>query len=159
MTEPSLVHDLLDDAAARSPEATAFTYAGQSMTYEQLAAASRTLATWLREHGLGRGDRLLIAVANHLYVPALLYAASRTGVVFSVVHEQVRGAVQRHILNDFAPSIVVSDEPHWREAATAQGAAAVAPSELEAAMRLRPADGDAPGPITVDPVCLIYTSG
>ncbi|WP_046728619.1 class I adenylate-forming enzyme family protein [Streptomyces humi] len=182
-TQPpaALLHELLDEAAARWPDRPAVTGPDRTVTYLELAAASRRVAHWLAGLGLRRGQRLLVGAQVSVTVPVLVYAASRLGVPFSLLHEQVRGEQLEHVLGDSEPSLLVSDfEPNRTTAAergvvaedlaavtarafgtedgtgpepAGQGPAAPLPAGPEPAAPL-PA-----GPLAVDPVCLIYTSG
>ncbi|MEU6847304.1 class I adenylate-forming enzyme family protein [Streptomyces sp. NPDC046716] len=156
-----LLHDLLDEAVAARPDAPAVSSAGRTLTYRELDAASRRLAAWLLEQGLERGDRLVVCAPGTVAQPALVYAASRVGVTFSLLHEQVRGVQLEHVLEDCEPALLVTDDAAAREAAHRRDVRTRSTAFLsEAAF----ADGPVPqgtprGPLAVDPVCLIYTSG
>ncbi|WP_329418031.1 acyl--CoA ligase (plasmid) [Streptomyces sp. NBC_00704] len=156
-----LLHELLDRAAARWPERPAVTSAGHTLSYRELDAASRRLAAWLHACGLRRGDRLVICAPGSTAQPALVYAASRAGVAFSLLHEQVHGIQFDHVLDDCEPALLVTDTPDSQAAAQRRGVR-TAGSQAVAAVAFAgsPAPRDQPpGPLTVDPVCLIYTSG
>lgn len=161
MTGGTLLHHVLDRAARQRPESPAFTCRGTCLTYGALHEASHRLAGWLSDRGLARGDRLVVAVAPDEHIPALLYAASRIGVVFVVVHDQTRSAVLDHVLTDCEPALVVADQPEWRSCATRLGIEVVDPGELATAGRHAPDTErrERLEPLAVDPACLIYTSG
>ncbi|TWV47503.1 acyl--CoA ligase [Streptomyces misionensis] len=156
-----LLHDLLDEAVATRPDAPAVSSADRTLTYRELDAASRRLAAWLLEQGLERRDRLVVCAPGSVVQPALVYAASRAGITFSLLHEQVRGVQLDHVLDDCEPALLVTDDDAAREAAQrrdirTQSTASLAQTAF--------ADGPVPertppGPLAVDPVCLIYTSG
>jgi acyl-CoA synthetase (AMP-forming)/AMP-acid ligase II len=164
------LHELLDAAESRWPDRPAISDAGTTLTHAEWAEHSRELAAGLRALGLGRGDRMVIAMtADGVFVPVLVFAAARLGVVFSVLHGQVRGVPLAHVLNDCEPALVVSDNSGVLADATARGIRGVTPDELRTARTARtalvtaPDEGDTrarpAGPLSVDPVCLIYTSG
>ncbi|MEU3255133.1 class I adenylate-forming enzyme family protein [Streptomyces sp. NPDC006997] len=156
-----LLHHLLDRAAAHWPDRPAVSSAGHTLGYRELDAASRRLTAWLGGLGLRRGDRLVICAPGSTAQPALLYAASRAGVAFSLLHEQVHGIQLDHVLDDCEPALLVSDEPAAREAADRRGIRTAASAEVAAvAFADTPPPTAVPsGPLPVDPVCLIYTSG
>lgn len=160
MAEPTLLHHFLDRAAGAFPDRSALTCGGATHTYRELDAASHRLTGWLRGRGLGRGDRLLIAAAPDSSVVALCYAASRLGVVFSVVHEDVKSANLRHVGADCQPRLIVSDNPDWTRV---PDATLVCPASLAAATgddgAGAAAGSGAADPLAIDPVCLVYTSG
>ncbi|UUU33619.1 acyl--CoA ligase [Streptomyces sp. CA-210063] len=185
---PHLLHHLLDGAAERAPQAPALSTRGGGLTYGELADASVRLAGRLRREGLGRGDRLVVKAEDGLGVAMLVYAASRIGAVFSVLHEQVRGGPLEHVLGDCEPRVLVSDDTEALRTAEGAGVTAVriedlvrtaldprepgahtaapqprahtAASQPRAHTAAPPTDPHGPGPLTtVDPVSLIYTSG
>ncbi|MFF7725825.1 class I adenylate-forming enzyme family protein [Streptomyces sp. NPDC008001] len=165
MTGPAtLLHDLLDAAGRRWPDRVAVSDDETSLTHAELARRSRTLATALHALGLRRGDRMVLALPTGTLIPALAFAASRLGVAFSVLHEQVRGVPLAHVLDDCRPALVVSDDDDALAAAAERGIAGVTPAGFDAAGpdggggHGQPAEGMA-GPLSADPVCLIYTSG
>ncbi|GGS81691.1 class I adenylate-forming enzyme family protein [Streptomyces badius] len=164
MARPAqLLHELLDEAAERSPRSVALSTSGSSLTYGDLAEASLRMAGRLRLEGLERGDRVVVTASDGLGIALLVYAASRLGAVFSVLHEQVRGRPLEHVLKDCEPALLVSDDP---EAARTAGLHEVSSLGIEELVRTAldrrtapaplPAD---PGTLAVDPVSLIYTSG
>ncbi|MFI2213992.1 class I adenylate-forming enzyme family protein [Streptomyces sp. NPDC020141] len=160
---PRLLHDLLDQAAARDPGAAALSTRDSGLGYGELAGASVRMAGLLRRRGLGRGERLVVKASDGLGVPILVYAASRLGLVFSVLHEQVAGGPLEHVLTDCEPALLVSDDPGDAPTAARSGVAFQPLTELvRAALDPRgdtdPAPPD-PGVLAVDPVSLIYTSG
>ncbi|WP_405006893.1 acyl--CoA ligase [Kitasatospora purpeofusca] len=158
---PELLHDLLDEAAARWPDRPAVTCHGLTVTYRELADASRRVATWLGELGLRRGQRLLVSAPSSTTVPALVYAASRLGVAFSLLHEQVQGKQLEHVLQDSGPTLIISDSV-LNQATAEQHCVGAEDLATATARAFDPegAQGPVPtAPLPVDPVCLIYTSG
>ncbi|MEU5417959.1 AMP-binding protein [Streptomyces sp. NPDC020667] len=163
---PQLLHELLDEAARNRPDGRALTTSTTSLTYAELASASAGAAETLRARGVRRGERVVVSADDGAVVAVLVYAASRLGAVFSVLHEQVRGAPLVHVLHDCEPALMVCDDP-----AAARTAAEHTVPFLDAGELLRtaladgapPADiprtAEAAAPLTVDPACLIYTSG
>ncbi|WP_215455730.1 class I adenylate-forming enzyme family protein [Streptomyces sp. ATCC 21386] len=185
---PHHLHQLLDLAAERDPRAAALsTSGGGVLSYGELAKASARLAGRLRREGVRRGDRLVVKAADGLGVATLVYAASRIGAVFSVLHEEVRGGPLEHVLGDCEPRVLVSDDPKALRTAAGAGVTAVRIEDLVRSARdpqspcadatgtphtptSHPSDGplplttdgpttDDPAPLTTDPVSLIYTSG
>ncbi|MEV1026114.1 class I adenylate-forming enzyme family protein [Streptomyces sp. NPDC050264] len=156
-----LLHHLLDEAAAATPDAPAVSSGDHTLTYRELDAASHRLAGWLQAQGLRRGDRLVVCAPGSVVQPALVYAAARAGITFSLLHEQVRGVQLDHVLDDCEPALLVTDDTDAREAARRRDVRA---QTTEALAAVAFADGPAPevappGTLAVDPVCLIYTSG
>jgi len=158
MTSAALLHDLLDEAAASHPDAPAITHEGRALSYRQLRDASLRLTGWLLAGGLGRGDRVVIATGNHVLVPALLYAVSRAGAVFVVVHHGLTAGALRHVLADCEPRLLVSQDPGARKIAAGLGIAAAGLEDVTAG-RASPPGATTWPVLSIDPACLIYTSG
>ncbi|MBG0852326.1 acyl--CoA ligase [Streptomyces spinoverrucosus] len=160
---PRLLHDLLDRAADRFPHAVALSTTGARVTYLELARASVRLAGRLHERGARRGDRVLVSASDGLGTALVVYAASRLGCAFSVLHEDVRHGALEHVLRDSEPVVMICDDPGAGRTAAEHHVPFLALTEL-----VRDAlDGEDPtaapfrdpGTLAVDPVCLIYTSG
>ncbi|MHC3470954.1 class I adenylate-forming enzyme family protein [Streptomyces sp. 7R007] len=154
---PHLLHDLLDDRIRR-PTAPAVTRGDRTLRYGELRDASLRLAGVLHSCGLRRGDRLFVTDCAHPYLPALLFAASRLGAVFTVVHEEVTGPVLRHILADCAPRLVVTGIEETGRAARDARIRHLTLDELYD-LPAGPVPTTSQLPLSVDPVCLVYTSG
>ena len=158
-----LLHELLDHAAERTPHSVALSSQGSSLTYAELADASARMAARLHQEGLRRGDRMVVTASDGIGITLLVYAASRLGAVFSVLHEQVRGAPLEHVVKDCEPGLLVSDDPEVAHTAvrhklTFLGLEELVRSALDDRAVTAPLPEDL-GPLTVDPVSLIYTSG
>ncbi|MFR9799993.1 class I adenylate-forming enzyme family protein [Streptomyces sp. MS06] len=160
---PVLVHDLLDRAAERDPQAVALSTSGACITYEEFSRASVRLAGSLHEAGVRCGDRVVVSAADGLGTAVLVYAVSRLGAVFSVLHEEVRGEPLEHVLRDCEPVLLVSDDADAGRTAAAHGVSFRLLTDLvrDALDDGRPVPDapKTPGTLAVDPVCLIYTSG
>lgn len=158
-----LLHDLVDHAARRWPDHAAVGMAAETLTHGQLARASERVASWLYRNGVRRGDRVVVVTPSDVLVPVLLYAASRIGAVFCLLHEQTRGGALGHVLADAEPALLVGAGGDAVEQASRHGVLTVDIAEARReAFSLGPAAVDgaqAPGPLPVDPMCLIYTSG
>ncbi|HTZ45352.1 MAG TPA: class I adenylate-forming enzyme family protein [Jatrophihabitans sp.] len=163
----TLMHHLLDDAAAEHPDAVAVARAGSEpaggpaqLTYAELAAAGGRIAGWLARRGVRRGDRVLLVLPNDPLVLALAYGCSRIGAVFSILNDQT--VILTHYLDDAEPALVVVTDPHRAAAATGERGIALAglAEVADVALGRAGVPGELPGPpLAVDPVCLIYTSG
>ncbi len=137
----TLLHEFLDRAARSRPDSLAVGHGDATLTYRELRQASRRIATWLHRQGVRRGDRVVVVVPVDLLMPALLYGCSRAGAVFSVLNPQSPEVAITHVVEDCEPVLVLRDLDEVRKAAAGGD------------------EEDVPGPIAVDPVCLVYTSG
>jgi amino acid adenylation domain-containing protein len=81
LADAALVHDLLRASAARQPDAVALIDAGRAVTYDALETRANRFANVLREAGVGRHDRVVIALDNGLDFVACYVGTLRTGAV------------------------------------------------------------------------------
>lgn len=153
-----VLHDLLDAAADVVADRPAVRHRGDALTYRELREVSCRLAGWLAELGVGRGDRVVVALPVDGLLPALVYACSRLGAPFVVLRAELPAIALAHVLDDCEPALLLSDREHGRALAAARGITCRGLDDV----RLGAASASplAPGrPLSVDPVCLIYTSG
>jgi acyl-CoA synthetase (AMP-forming)/AMP-acid ligase II len=154
-----MVHNLLHDPLEIAPPAAiAMAEKDRVIRYAELIPHSTTIAAWMYEAGIEPGDRVVISLSRKhaLDIPAFVYACSRVGAVFCVIHEHVLGAALEHVLADAEPALVVSDQPEVLDQAKARDIRVLpydtefdAPARHLALPRVEP---DAPA-------CMIYTSG
>ena len=74
-----LLHRMIDEAAARDPEADAARCNGASLSYGELAGRANGLARVLLESGLERGGRVAVLLGKGLEVPVAFYGALAAG--------------------------------------------------------------------------------
>jgi len=162
---PTLLHDLLDHRGMASAQAPALTHGNRTWTYGELARWSVAIAGWLREQGVGRGDRLVILGHNNCEAVPLIFAASRLGAVFVPVSDQLPARQLEHIVTDSGARLIVATS------AGASAAGRLTDVSVRDVAELPALPGKAwpgpPGPgtpgaapcLSIDPACLIYTSG
>lgn len=158
-----LLHELLDETAARVPSAPALSTAESTLSYRELAALTRRAARWLSLQGVRRGDRVVIAGAHRALAVALLYGCSRTGAIFSILHEQTTDRSLAHVLADAEPRILICDTDEAAQQALRHGVRGLHSDRVAEALEdvagLAADDGQPVPVLPVDPLCLIYTSG
>jgi long-chain acyl-CoA synthetase len=103
-----LVHELLTEAAARAPGATALAASGVSHTFGDVDQASDGLAAALQAAGVRRGDRVAIMGDNSAEVVVALFAALKAGGVFVVVNPSTKTDALAHVLVDSGARAVVA---------------------------------------------------
>ena len=72
----------IDNAAGRSPDKEAICCSGKSLTYEELALRSSSLARVLREQGVRRGDRVGIFMNKSIESAISLYGIMKAGAAY-----------------------------------------------------------------------------
>ncbi|MGV9380424.1 class I adenylate-forming enzyme family protein [Nonomuraea sp. NPDC003707] len=155
----TVLHDLLDAAAAAHPGRPAIGDGTDSMTYSAVRLASLRLATWLLGHGVRRRERIVISEAAGPWLAPLLIGAARVGAVSVPLSAGAPPVVVRHILADAEPALVIGDDATIGEAARS-GIVHLGLDEMRAAARTGPHDAGLPSrTLPVDPAWFIYTSG
>ncbi|MCX4850442.1 class I adenylate-forming enzyme family protein [Streptomyces sp. NBC_00893] len=156
--KPELLSDLLDNASKRWGDRLAITDGSSRVTYHDLHAKSSCLADWLVSLGLCPGDRVAVAAHPSATVVSLFFAAAKVGVVFVPLHEQVTGLPLEHVLDDCRPKFLITDVSDDQRRAESRGIGTFPLSGLASVTAVVPVKR-IPRPISVDPVCLLYTSG
>ena len=162
MRTATLLHDLLDNRAAATPDAIGLTRCdAQSWSYAELVDRSRSAARWLSGLGVGKGDRVVIIGRNDAEIVPLIFGISRLGAIFVLLSYQTPERHLAHILTDCAPVVAVVAR------AAAHTASRLADGSVRSIRHLDDLPVDSPGEpalaarpcLSIDPVSLIYTSG
>ncbi len=173
-----LVQDFLHRSASRHPRKTALVCGQTRLTYAEIETRSNRLAHALRDHGLGRGDRVVIYLPNTIEAVIGIFAALKAGGIFVLINHTVKQDKLAYILNNCQAVALLLD---GRRAVMSDELAAETPSlrcrvfcgprapkvahhrpqsiAFEDSQAIYP--GHAPDPVNIDLdlACLIYTSG
>ncbi len=76
------VHELVDEQTMRSPNAIAYTFGDQTLSYGELQRKSRVLAGQLKEKGLGAGHFVGVCMDRSLDLPAALLGVLKAGAAY-----------------------------------------------------------------------------
>jgi 2-furoate---CoA ligase len=98
---------LLERAAARRPEATAVVDGARRLTYAGLATEAAALGRGLIDLGVGKGDRVLIALKNRLEHVLAYWALQLIGGVPAPVNFRLSSGELRYIIEDSAPRVAI----------------------------------------------------
>ena len=91
---------LLDRAALRHPEALAVVDGARRVTYAELASQAEALGRGFAGLGVGRGDRVLIALKNRLEHVLAYWALQTIGGVPAPANFRLAGGELRYVLED-----------------------------------------------------------
>ncbi len=104
------VADLIRQHAREIPQANAFTFGEEELSFAELDAGSNRTANGLRALGIAKGDRIAYLGKNHhLYFEALL-AALKIGAVMTPVNWRLAPPEVAYILNDCQAELVLIGE-------------------------------------------------
>jgi acyl-CoA synthetase (AMP-forming)/AMP-acid ligase II len=96
----SLLHHLLDRAALTCADKTGLVDGARRIAYRDFAAAARTCAAVLREHGLAPGDRVAVYLEKSCEEAYAIFGTSIAGGVIVPVNPLLRPRQIAHILGD-----------------------------------------------------------
>ncbi|WP_248800725.1 amino acid adenylation domain-containing protein [Pseudomonas sp. MWU13-2105] len=98
---------LLLDSFARHGERTAVSFAQAHLSYRQLANASAQLVGWLRQHGIGQGDRVAIMLPRSPDLIIALLGVLQAGAAYVPIDLSYPEDRIRLILEDSQPRLVL----------------------------------------------------
>ncbi|MFD7665829.1 amino acid adenylation domain-containing protein [Streptomyces sp. NPDC059788] len=159
---PATVAELFAAQAARTPDAEALVYEGESLTYAELDARANRLARLLARHGAGPESRVAVMVPRSLQLMTALLGVLKAGAAYVPVDADYPADRIRYVLQDAAPSLVLTlSDTGSRGAADAAGVPELVLDAPEVAQALAREDGTDPGTPTDPrhPAYVIYTSG
>jgi acyl-CoA synthetase (AMP-forming)/AMP-acid ligase II len=168
-----LTHDAFVTSAAAAPAHDAVVDDREGRTYAELLEDAQRFARALQDAGLGRGDRVAIALDNTVHCAVAIFGTLLAGGVVTPVNARTKGDKLAFILGDAEAAFLVAE---GRAAAMAQAAAVRAPSvqrvyataadtlptgvaDFRATLEATPAEPRPAGTIASDLAALIYTSG
>ena len=99
---------LLAPNLERHPEKTAYLCGDEAISYRQLAEGTYRVAAFLREKGVGPGDRVLIALLDSPVFVAAFLGTTLIGAVAVAVNTALSGALYEHILNDCDARLILA---------------------------------------------------
>ncbi len=113
--EPKPVHSMLEDTADNHPEAGVH-QEGRTTEYPDLLERAGSLAYWLHEHGVGKGDHVAVLLPTSVEFLVTSYGVSLSGATFVPVPvlESTEDVVTN--LEKVDPSAVVGGGPHGKMA-------------------------------------------
>src|SRR5579859_2392187 len=98
---------LLDQTTKKYPGQTALIYYGTKISYAQLSTLANRFALGLQRLGIGKGDRVAIALPNIPQYPIAFYGVLRAGAVAVPTNPLYTGRELQHQLADSGARIMV----------------------------------------------------
>ena len=149
--------------AAATPDQVAIRLDDLELTYAGLDAASALAAGWLREHGVGPGDRVGIMLPNIPQFPILYYGALRAGAAVVPMNPLFKEREVEYYLSDSGAKVLFGWEGIADQAQPGAEAAGAAFEVVDAGFSQKLATYN-PAPDVVerapdDTAVLLYTSG
>ncbi len=157
MADTRLVADLLRDAAAEHPDRDAYVHADKRSTYSWLDRAADGFAATLLDHGVRRGDVVVLMLPSSTKFAVCYLGALRVGAITSAINLRLGPREQSSIIARTEPKVTVLGDG----ATVPEG---VDPGHVMPVTALKDAFGTDP-PSTLprldpsDPTCIVWTSG
>ena len=152
---PVSVPVVFADRVARTPEATAVTFEGRSMTYRELDEASNRLAHLLFEQGAGAGQCVALVLERSVEAVVAMLAVLKAGAAYLPIDPGLPAARIGFLLDDAAPMVAITTADL---AERLEGHDVAVVEVDDPAIDAQPITG-LPTPAPEDIAYLIYTSG
>lgn len=154
---PNCLHHLVEAQVARTPQATALSYAGQHITYTELNQQANTLAHTLLAQGIGVGDRVAICAERSPDMVVAMLGVLKSGAAYVPIDPDYPPDRMAYLLTDAQIALLLTQshlisrlpDGDWPRLLLDQTASLVAQSNDNPATPVSP----------FDPIYLIYTSG
>lgn len=165
------VYDLLAKNLSTHAQQTALVAGETEISYAELDQQVKTIATWLHEHGVQRGDRVGIHLPKSIEEVVATFAIARLGAVFVNVNYQWTLHQLQYIIQDCSIRVLLTDQykahklkdSNLIESLTHLLVRGKVPSHPKMIawpdLSDHPTTPLPPGPLDVDLAALLYTSG
>ncbi|HSX96668.1 MAG TPA: AMP-binding protein, partial [Streptomyces sp.] len=148
------IAELPDVRAGRNPTGTCIADDREQLDNGVFLQRVRSAAGVLRDHGIGVGDVVAVALANRLELVVIMFAAWRLGAAVTPVNPGLTDAEARHQIEDSGARVVITD---GRGTGTLD-VTAFAGAAVQAQDAVSPASGTVV-PALDSLALIIYTSG
>lgn len=103
-----LIHQYLETSASRLPDKVALIQGAKRVTYCQLDCAANSLANWLIQRGVQKGDRVLLLLENGSEYIISYYATLKAGMVAVPISPETRADALQSILETITPRVIIA---------------------------------------------------
>ena len=95
-----LVNDFVEQRAARTPNKVALVCGRQRLTYAQIDKMANRMANALRDHGVERGDRVVLFLPNTIELVVGIFAILKAGGTFVAVNHTTKREKLSYLVNN-----------------------------------------------------------
>ena len=99
--------DLRDHVASTKP-AVILHPSGVAVGFGELEASANRLAHYLRRQGLAAGDTIAVLLENNRHIHAVMWAARRSGLYYTLINTQLHAAEISYIVGDSGAKAIIS---------------------------------------------------
>ncbi|MFL5383051.1 MAG: amino acid adenylation domain-containing protein, partial [Longimicrobiaceae bacterium] len=108
--DASTLHGMFEAQVARTPDAIALTFAGQSLTYAELDARANRLARLLQARGAGPETPVAVFMERSVEMVVALYGVLKAGAFYVPVDPEYPAERIAYMLEDSAARLVLTQE-------------------------------------------------
>lgn len=106
----ALIHELVADQAAQSPDRLAVACRGVELSYAELDERSNRMARHLQGHGVGRGARVGVCVERSVELVVALLGVLKAGAAYVPLDPSYPADRIRFMVEDAKPAALVADD-------------------------------------------------
>ncbi|MDG4669216.1 AMP-binding protein [Mycobacterium sp. 236(2023)] len=81
---------------------------GRSVTFKALDESANRLANYLRRRGIDSGDTIAVLMENNEHIHAVMWAARRSGLYFTLVNTHLTASEAAYVVNDSGAKAIIS---------------------------------------------------
>ena len=104
----TLIHELFEAQAAKTPQATALTVNGREVSYAELNQKANQLARYLRDRGVGSDRLVAICVERNLQMVIGMLATLKSGGAYVPIDPGYPAERLAYLLDDAAPTVILT---------------------------------------------------
>lgn len=153
------LHDLLTRSAERAPDAPLVIDRTGSQSYADADRRSNQVAHLLREAGVRRGDRVLLAIENSATWVSAWYGILKAGAVAVPLAHGAKNDRLEHAVADARPAACIVDDRMVAAVSGLTGRGRVFGERFDGALESMPDERPSVRGIDLDLAAIIYTSG
>lgn len=110
-----LLTEFLEFHALARPDSPMLLQEDETLSFRESLDRARNIAGWLRQQGIGKGDRVAILGENSIDHVLLLLGASYIGAVFVPLNYRLAAAELAEVINDAQARLVLISDPAMTE--------------------------------------------
>jgi len=160
----------LVESSKHTPDKIALIDEKSAINYAQLRRDAEQMAAWMQQHGLARGDRVIVLMNNSIALATCFWAVQLCAGVYVPLHPETKTDKLAWIADDCTASLIIADAEYESEALRAcasmtsspaliiSGATRSAQTEL-IHLTQHTYPYQAPTLLSLDLASIIYTSG
>ncbi len=159
LSETAVAFDAFEKAAAATPEATAVTCDGKSISYGGLRTYSNQLANWLAKKEIGEGDIVGIMLNRSIDMVASMLAVWKTGAAWLPLDPEYPAERLTYMITHAGTKLVISTEDLEQQTKNVSAPVLDLKAEISAIMRQANEIADPKPVVASSRAYVIYTSG